>query len=209
MPGYGAAPGQAGPLTLNVTATFGTPLLFLSTTRTAGPVAAAMAFATAPLNTVLGVAGISCIAEALIPVAVKATRLPERPADAAVKLFGPAVLPRVQPPTVAIPLVLVVCDAPVRLPPPEPTANVTATPAIGFPKRSVTSTAGGLPTADPATAVCPLPAWTPITDAERGTARTANVTMLLLPERGPTREVSTTRACSVSNPARVPSVHRS
>src|SRR5205085_11073970 len=43
-----------------------------------------------------------------VPVAVNVTGLPEREPEVAVNVFGPAVALRVQPPTVATPLALVV-----------------------------------------------------------------------------------------------------
>src|SRR5436309_2096885 len=76
----------------------------------------------------------------------------------ALRLFGPAVPPSVQLPTVAIPLAFVVALPPVTLPPPAVTANVTPTPATGLLCASVTSTAGGVATALPAIALCASPA---------------------------------------------------
>src|SRR5205807_2646100 len=63
-----------------------------------------------------------------VPVAVNVTGLPVRPAALAVRVLAPAVVPRVQVPTVAMPLEFVVCSAPVTLPPPDAGANVTLTP---------------------------------------------------------------------------------
>src|SRR3989441_10960535 len=56
----------------------------------------------------------------------------------------------VQLPTVATPLAFVVWLPPVIVPFPGATANVTATPATGFPFASFTSTDGGELTAAPA-----------------------------------------------------------
>ena len=48
--------------------------------------------------------------------------------------MAPAVVPRVQPPTAAIPFAPVLTiDDPVMLPPPLTTANVTAMPLMGLP----------------------------------------------------------------------------
>src|SRR5204863_5253298 len=84
------------------------------------------------------------------PVLVLA--LPLRPADVAVRVFMPAVALSVQLPTVATPLPLVVCLAPVIVPFPAATANVTATCATGFPFASFAITDGGEPTAVPTVA---------------------------------------------------------
>src|SRR5439155_1090778 len=54
-------------------------------------------------------------------------------------------------------LALVVCEAPVMLPPPVPGAKVTATPATGLPNASRTITAGGTGTAVPTVAAW----WSP------------------------------------------------
>src|SRR5213593_1108133 len=75
--------------------------------------------------------------------------MPE-PAAVAVRVFGPAVADSVQLPTVAIPPASVVCVAPVTLPFPGATANVTATPATGLPLASRTIADGGEATALPA-----------------------------------------------------------
>ena len=87
-----------------------------------------------------------------MPVAVKVTGLPARPAEVAVRVLGPAVVPRVQLPTVAMPLAFVVCSAPVTVPPPEAAANDTATPCTGLLVASRTITEGGAATAVPVVA---------------------------------------------------------
>src|SRR5882762_8678179 len=96
----------------------------------------------------------SCVAVPAVPVAVNVTGLPlmPLPAAVAVRVFGPAVVASVQLPTVAMPLASVVGLAAVRSPLPGATANVTATPATGFPLASRTITDGGEPTAVPAVA---------------------------------------------------------
>ena len=85
-----------------------------------------------------------------VPVAVNVTGLPDNVPDEAVSVFCPAVGLSVQLPTVATPLAFVVWLAPVIVPFPGVTANVTATPATGFPFASFTSTDGGELTAVPA-----------------------------------------------------------
>jgi hypothetical protein len=79
------------------------------------------------------------------PVALNVAGFPliPLPAIVAVNVFGPAAAPRVQLPTVAMPSVPVLGVAPLTLPPPLTTANVTATPEIGAPVALVTLTAGG------------------------------------------------------------------
>src|SRR5207245_7435946 len=88
-----------------------------------------------------------------VPVAVNVTGLPDNVPDEAVSVFCPAVGLSVQLPTVATPLAFVVWLPPVIVPFPGATANVTATPATGFPLASFTSTDGGELTAVPAGAV--------------------------------------------------------
>jgi hypothetical protein len=69
------------------------------------------------------------------PVAVNVTGLsliPD-PEAVAVRVFGPAVVPSLQLPTVAMPLALVVRLAPVTLPPPDAGANTTAMPDTALP----------------------------------------------------------------------------
>src|SRR2546428_833098 len=76
----------------------------------------------------------SWVAEPGVAVAVKVTGLPASPGAVAVSVFGPATVPSIQLPGPASPLPVVVTGlGPVRLPPPEATANVTLTPATGLP----------------------------------------------------------------------------
>src|SRR5207302_3235315 len=82
-----------------------------------------------------------------VPVAVNVIGLPFTPGAVAVRVFWPAAVPSVQLPTAAMPLALVVWLAPVMLPLPKPTANVTDTPGTGLPSASFTITAGGVATA--------------------------------------------------------------
>src|SRR5213076_2457948 len=62
-----------------------------------------------------------------VPLAVNVTGLPFTPGAVAVSVFWPAAVPSVQVPTAAMPPALVVWLAPVMLPLPRPTANVTDT----------------------------------------------------------------------------------
>jgi len=95
----------------------------------------------------------SFVAAPAVPVAVNVTGPPDNVPELAVSVFWPAVGLSVQLPTVATPLAFVVWLPPVIVPFPGVTANVTATPATGFPFASFTSTDGGEPTAVPAGAV--------------------------------------------------------
>ena len=96
-----------------------------------------------------------------MPVALKVRGEPSRPVLVAVKVLAPALAPRVQLPTVAMPEALVVAERPVAEPPPEATAKVTLTPATGLPLASVTRTLGAMPTAAPTVADWLLPALEP------------------------------------------------
>src|SRR5947199_4437166 len=89
-----------------------------------------------------------------VPSAVNVTGLPVSPLDVAVSVFVPAVVLRVQLPTVAIPLSFVVWVPPVTLPLPAAAAKVTVTPCTGLPLPSCTITDGGELTALPAGADC-------------------------------------------------------
>ena len=84
-----------------------------------------------------------------VPVAVKLVL--SAPA-VAVSVFAPAAVESVHEPTVATPFASVVAGLPVTLPSPE-AANVTLTPATGFPNASVTVTDGAVPTVVPTVAV--------------------------------------------------------
>jgi hypothetical protein len=65
------------------------------------------------------------------PLALKVTE--ESPLLEALSVFGPAVVPSVHDPTVAMPVESVTIDAPLTAPPPAVTENVTVTPPIGAP----------------------------------------------------------------------------
>lgn len=132
-----------------------------------------------------------------IPVAVKVTGV-SAPADAD-SVFAPAVVPSVHDPIVAMPLALVVAEAPVTLPFPVATANVTVVPAIGLLFESVTFTDGAVVTAAPAIAVCPSPATMLIAPAAPAVPVALNVT------GDPANEPDV--AVSVLAPALEPSVH--
>ena len=112
----------------------------------------------APLLAVIGL-GLALVEERLelgeagVPVAVKITGLPTiPPGDAvAVSVFGPAVGLSVQDVAVAtpsVPVAIGVVGSTVPLL--TPVANVTSTPATGFPLASFTITEGGEATAVPA-----------------------------------------------------------
>src|SRR5207253_3218491 len=100
-----------------------------------------------------------------VPSAVNVTGLPVSPLDVAVSVFVPAVVLRVQLPTVAIPLSFVVWVPPVTLPLPAAAAKVTVTPCTGLPLPSCTITDGGELTALPAGADCVVGLLAPITAA--------------------------------------------
>src|SRR2546422_6736166 len=80
-----------------------------------------------------------------VPSAVNVTGLPVSPLDVAVSVFVPAVALRVQLPTVAIPLAVVVWVPPVTPPPPPAGAEGTLAPETGvpLPPRTVTPRGGG------------------------------------------------------------------
>lgn len=75
----------------------------------------------------------------------------------AVSVFAPGNGPILQLPTLASPFASVVCTAPVIVPPPPVTANVTGTPATGRPAPSRTSAVGTVGTSAPTRTVCPPP----------------------------------------------------
>src|SRR4051812_9292915 len=80
--------------------------------------------------------------------AVATNVIDPRPAADAVNEFRPAA-PIVHDPTVATPLALVTCVAPVTEPPPSCTAKTTGTPATPLPVTSFTTIDGGTRTAVP------------------------------------------------------------
>src|SRR5439155_460663 len=126
--------------TANVTLTAATGLPFASCTITEGGVATvvpAVADWLFPALTAIE------LAAPAVPVAVKVTGLPASPLAVAVSEFGPAVGPRIQEVTAAIPFAPVVTDVVgVTVPPPDATANVTLTPPTGLPFASRTITEG-------------------------------------------------------------------
>ena len=63
---------------------------------------------------------------------MKVTGEPDNPVDVAVRVFVPALVPKVHDATVAIPAALVVAAAPVIEPLPLATAKVTLTPETGL-----------------------------------------------------------------------------
>src|SRR5439155_889769 len=128
--------------------------------------------------------------------AAKVTGLPVSAVAVAVSEFGPAVGPKVHDVTAATPLAFVVTGVVgVTAPPPAATANVTLTPATGFPFASRTITDGSTGTAVPAVAVWPLPALIAICVAAPAVAVAVKVTG----EPAPV-------ACTIWVPACVPNV---
>src|SRR5947208_1187193 len=126
--------------TANVTATRATGFPFASFTITDGGEPTAVP-AVADWLVALFAAIVAAVPA--VPVAVNVTGLPESDPDVAVSVLLPAVALNVQLPTVAMPLPLVVWLPPVIVPFRAATANVTATPATGFPFASFTITDGG------------------------------------------------------------------
>jgi hypothetical protein len=112
----------------------------------------------------------------------------------AVSVFAPAVVPSFQEPTVATPLAFVFTLVPVAEPPPEATANVTATPETALPKLSATKAAGAVETVLFTVATWPSPADNAIEAAAPAVPVALKVTL-------PTPAV----AVSVFAPAVVPS----
>ena len=135
--------------TANVTLTPETGLLYSSFTITLGDVDTAVpAVADWPLPPFTA----TCVAAPTVPVAVNVTGEPARLPLVAVNVLDPTVVPSVQLPTAAMPLVFVVTDALVTEPPPDVTANVTETPETGLPFASVICTLGAVAIAEPAVA---------------------------------------------------------
>ena len=111
-----------------MTATPETPFPYWSLTLTTGAVATfvpTVALWLSPVWTAIAVA------ESGVPVAVNVTGLPLRPADVAVNVFAPAVVPSFHEPDVATPSLPVIRERPVPLP--VTAANVTETPETGLP----------------------------------------------------------------------------
>src|SRR2546425_9418885 len=93
------------------------------------------------------------------------------------RVLVPAVVPSVQDVAVAIPFVPVVTGVVgTTVPPPDATANVTATPLTGFPLASCTITDGSIGTAVPAVADWLLPALSAIVLAVPAVPVAVNVT---------------------------------
>src|SRR5206468_3374789 len=166
--------------TANVTATPVTGFPFASFTITEGRELTAVP---AVADWLVALFAAIVAAAPAVPVAVKVTGLPASDPEVAVNVFGPAVALSVQLPTVATPLGLVVWLPPVIVPFPGATANVTATPATGFPFASLTSTDGGELTALPAGAVWLVGLFAAIVAAPPAVPVAVNVTGL--PESEP------------------------
>src|SRR3989442_1497301 len=162
--------------TAKVTATPLTGLPFASCTITEGSTATAVpAVADCPFPALTAVS----VAAPPVPVAVDVTRLPVRPAGVAVPGFGPAVGPGAPAVPAAVPSAPgapAVVGAPV--PPPDVTANVTATPLTGLPLASCTITDGSTGTAVPAVADWLFPALRAICVAAPVVPVAVNVTGL-------------------------------
>src|SRR5207253_585640 len=135
--------------TANVTATPTTGFPFASLALTDG---GALTAVPAVADWLVALFAAIVAAAPAVPVAVKVTGLPASDPELAVSVLLPAVVLSVQLPTVATPLVLVVWLPPVIVPFPGAAANVTATPATGFPFASLTITDGGALTAVPTVA---------------------------------------------------------
>src|SRR2546422_2552273 len=117
-----------------------------------------------------------------VAVAVTVTGLPLSPAAVARSVSTLAVVPSVQEFAAAMPFTPVATAVAGSTVPLSPlVANVTATPATGLANWSRTITEGGVATAVPTVAACPLPAFTPICVAGPAAAWAVNVTGL--PER--------------------------
>src|SRR5262245_12737078 len=104
------------------------------------------------------------------PVAVKVTGLPTigpGPATVAVRALAPGAT--VQDPTVAMPSTPVTGLAPLMIPPPTDTANVTCCPTSGVPAMSCTSTDGATFSGAPARPCCASPAFTTTEGADPAT----------------------------------------
>src|SRR5207302_1321892 len=147
-------------------------------------------------------ATVDCVAlgPPAVAVAVNVTGLLLSPAAVARSVSSLAAVPSVQEFAAATPFALVVTAVAGSTVPLSPlVANVTATPATGLANWSRTITEGGVATAVPTVAACPLPAFTAICVAGPAPAWAVNVTGL--PERP--EEV----AVRVFPPAVVPSVH--
>jgi hypothetical protein len=90
----------------------------------------------------------NCVAAPAVPVAVKVMGEPLRLPLAAVSVFAPAVVPKVQAGLMAIPALSVVTALLEAIePPPVATAKVTDTPLTALPCASVTFTDGAAATA--------------------------------------------------------------
>ena len=99
-------------------------------------------------------------------MAVKVIGDPVRPDAVAVRVFAPAVVPRVHEVTAAIPEEFVVAEPPTTVPAPVATAKVTERPETGLPPESVTRTDGTVVTALPAVALWLFPALSAMVAAD-------------------------------------------
>src|SRR5206468_2262366 len=137
-----------------------TGLLFASRTITEGPTATAEPAVADWLFPALTAIELAAPA---VPDRKSVAEVPGNPVAGGVSVFGPAVVPSVQDVTAAMPLLPVVTGAVgLPVPPPDATANVTATPATGLLFASRTITEGSTATAEPAVADWLFPALTAI-----------------------------------------------
>jgi hypothetical protein len=105
----------------------------------------------------------NCVAAPAVPVAVKVMGEPLRLPLAAVSVFAPAVVPKVQAGLVATPALSVVTALLEAIePPPVATAKVTDTPLTALPCASVTFTDGAVATAVLTVALWLFPPFTAI-----------------------------------------------
>ena len=139
-----------------------------------------------------------------MPVAVKVTGLPliPLPLAVAVSVFGPAVVPRVQPPRVATPSRPELTGEPIAWPLPGAGTKSTWKPGTGLPYWSVTLTAGAIATAAPTVAAWLSPA-TLVTSA----AGPATTLAVKVPKTSLVPSAETARTSRIwDEPARVPRV---
>ena len=135
--------------TAKVTVTPPTGLLFASRTSTLGGFATAVLM----LPVVLPPFNDICVAAPAAPVAVIVSGEFVSPALVAMTVLLPTVPPSFHEPSVAMPLASDTWFTPVMLPPPDPTENVTGTPATGLLLASLMITLGAVATFWPAVPV--------------------------------------------------------
>src|SRR5205823_1138608 len=125
---------------VNVTATPSTGFPFASFTITDG---GALTTVPAQADSLVGLFAAIVAAAPAVPVDVNVTGLPLKPVDVAARVFAPAAVLIHDALPVSPSLPVLTALVPVTVPLPAATANVTATPATGFPFASFTITDGG------------------------------------------------------------------